>query len=418
MTAEGPDGSGPLSAVADGIRWSADQGVKVINMSLGVSGNPRLFRALGDAVAYADSLGVLQVAASGNDGRKGVHYPAAYPEVIAVGATTYNEELAYYSNYGNGQELVAPGGTDREDLNGDGYPDMVLQNTFDLETGNLCEFSYWFMMGTSMAVPHVTGTAALLFAAGATDKDQVRLILQETADDLGPSGYDATFGHGIINAAAALAALVDHDDPPVVQITAPQDGAIVKGTVTLTADATDDKGVAKVEFLVDAASIGVDIDGSDGWRVDWDTTLAPVGTHNVTADATDPAGRSASDTIEVTVDQTASATMHVADLDGVAKSERSLWRAEVTVTVHDGSSAAVAGAQVTIDWSGGYSGTASATTGNEGQCTFSTGTMAKRGGPVTLTVVDISDPGYTYDAAANHDPDDDGSDGTTISVSK
>ena len=75
----------------------------------------------------------MLVAASGNSGAVTPMYPAAYPEVIAVGATKYNRELASYSNLGN--ELCAPGGTSTgEDLNGDGAPDMILQNTFDPNT--------------------------------------------------------------------------------------------------------------------------------------------------------------------------------------------------------------------------------------------------------------------------------------------
>src|SRR4029453_13259336 len=91
-------GSGTISQIADGIRWAADHGAHVINMSFGTSASPALLTALQDAVQYAAGKGVVLVAASGNSGGTTPMYPAAYPEVISVGATLYNKQLAGYSN--------------------------------------------------------------------------------------------------------------------------------------------------------------------------------------------------------------------------------------------------------------------------------------------------------------------------------
>lgn len=197
------NGSGTYSNVADGIYWAVDHGAKVINLSLGGSASST---TLGNAVAYAYNNGVTVIAASGNDGQSIISYPAAYDDyVVAVGATRYDEARAPYSNYGPSLDLVAPGGDLNVDQNNDGYKDGILQNTFNPNTKNTKDFSYWFFEGTSMAAPHVSGVAALIIAKGiAATPGEVRNVLQETAEDLGVPGKDNTFGWGLIDAQAAL----------------------------------------------------------------------------------------------------------------------------------------------------------------------------------------------------------------------
>ena len=92
------------------------------------------------------------------------------------------------------------------------------------------------------------------------------------------------------------------DNPPTAAVTAPADGATVSGVVTVTADATDDVAVTKVEFLADGASIGVDTNGGDGWSADWDTTGGADGQTTVTAVATDTGSHTGSGSVTVTVD--------------------------------------------------------------------------------------------------------------------
>ncbi len=197
------NGSGTYADVADGIYFAVDNGAKVINLSLGGS-SPST--ALEEAVAYAYNKGVTVIAACGNDGSSSCLYPAAYDDyVIAVGATRYDETLAYYSNYGPSLDLVAPGGDLNVDQNGDGYGDGVLQNTFNPNTKNTSDFGYWFFQGTSMATPHISGVAALLIAKGnATTPADIRTALQTTAEDKGETGWDPTYGWGLVNAYAAL----------------------------------------------------------------------------------------------------------------------------------------------------------------------------------------------------------------------
>jgi serine protease len=232
------NGSGTYANVADGIRWATDHGANVINLSLGgASPSP----TLEDAVKYAYDHGVTVIAAAGNDSSSQVSYPAAYDDyVIAVGATRYDETLAYYSNYGASLDLVAPGGDLNVDQNGDGYGDGVLQNTFNPNTKNTSAFGYWFFQGTSMAAPHVSGVAALLLAHGnATTPDEVRTVLQETAEDLGATGRDDTYGWGLVNAYKALQWTATPNTPPTAanqSVTTNEDTSVA---ITLTASDPD-----------------------------------------------------------------------------------------------------------------------------------------------------------------------------------
>ena len=148
------------------------------------------------------------------------------------------------------------------------------------------------------------------------------------------------------------------DDPPSVSITSPADGATVSGTVNVTAAATDDNGVDSVEFFVDGSSIGTDSDGTDGWSMSWDTTLATEGGHTITATATDTALQTASDSIAVTVDNVADLDVHIGDLDGSSApgGNGGKWDATVFITVHDSTEAPVSGAMVDGTWNGSVGG--------------------------------------------------------------
>lgn len=192
-------GTGLDSWIIHGIIWATDQGADVINMSLGGS-NPS--RALEDAINYAHQSGVTVVASSGNDGEDAVSFPAAFENCIAVGAVRYDKTVTSYSNRGAALDLVAPGGDTELDQNGDGEPDCILQETFWWFGIN---WGYWWFAGTSMAAPHVAGVAALVKAVHPEfGPDEIRMVLQDTAEDLGEPGWDQTYGYGLIDAYAAV----------------------------------------------------------------------------------------------------------------------------------------------------------------------------------------------------------------------
>jgi subtilisin family serine protease len=159
--------------------------------------------------------------------------------------------------------------------------------------------------GTSMATPHVSGVAALIWSANVNWTNvEIRDAMNDTAKDLGAAGRDNAFGYGLVQAAAALTYLGGGtvDNPPSVTITSPLDGATVSDTVAVTATASDDNGVTQVEFFVDDVSIGIDSNGSDGWSASWDTTGYSDSGHTVKATATDSIGQTATDSVTVTVD--------------------------------------------------------------------------------------------------------------------
>jgi serine protease len=176
-------GFGTVANVAEGIRFAADTGAQVINLSLG---GPIRSRILEDAVSHALAKGVVIVAAAGNSGRK-VGWPAAYPGVIAVSATDSSDKIAWFSSRGPEISIAAPGVA-------------VTQQTVCNGGRDKCEVFGTFN-GTSMAAPHVAGVAAMVEALGMTDGASVRETLESTAraqDD------KDLFGAGILDAAAAV----------------------------------------------------------------------------------------------------------------------------------------------------------------------------------------------------------------------
>ncbi|MBX5484214.1 MAG: S8 family serine peptidase [Myxococcaceae bacterium] len=191
-------GYGTSADIADAIRWAADHGADVINLSLGGGGYSQ---AMASAIDYARKQGATVVCAAGNGGTGRVEFPAAYPGAVAVSAIGPDGKLAFYSSWGKELDIAAPGGN--KQLGDEGG---ILQNT--ISARDLRTPVYAFYQGTSMATPHVSGVAALLYAAGAKGPDQVEKALFEGARKVdGQQGWNEKYGHGVVNAEGALEAL-------------------------------------------------------------------------------------------------------------------------------------------------------------------------------------------------------------------
>lgn len=181
------DGAGTVADIAEAIKFAADKGADVINMSLGGGGESKLMQ---DAIEYAYKKGVVIIAAAGNESTDGASYPARYPHVIGVSAFGPDGEKASYSNFGAGVDISAPGGSETG---------TILQETID-ENG---QGVFLGLQGTSMASPHVAGVAALIKASGVTEPDQILKVLQQSARVIQDDGLNY-YGAGQLNAEAAV----------------------------------------------------------------------------------------------------------------------------------------------------------------------------------------------------------------------
>ncbi|AFY78939.1 subtilisin-like serine protease [Pleurocapsa sp. PCC 7327] len=181
-------GSGTISDIAEAIRFAADKGADVINMSLGGGGESLVMK---EAIDYAHQKGVVIVAAAGNSNRNAAEYPARYPHVIGVAATDLAGKKAPYSNYGAAVDIAAPGGSN------DG---KILQETIDPRTNQPVFMGF---QGTSMAAPHVAGVAALIKASGISNPDEVLSVLQKSARTVSEDPFNH-FGAGHLDSTAAV----------------------------------------------------------------------------------------------------------------------------------------------------------------------------------------------------------------------
>jgi serine protease len=210
------DGLGDAATIGQGIRFAADHGAKVINLSLEFDPStpgsqiPEVLRA----IRYATRKRVLVTAVSGNESERELAYPARAAGVLAVGATTEHMCLADYSNVGSGLSLVAPGGGSDAALADDPVhcrpSDQsgrdVYQLTFAASNPRVFGLPSGYE-GTSMSSPHAAAAAALVVASGVIGRNPtpraIKTRLEQTARDLGKPGYDTQYGWGLLDAAAA-----------------------------------------------------------------------------------------------------------------------------------------------------------------------------------------------------------------------
>ncbi|MEM8832888.1 MAG: DUF5942 domain-containing protein, partial [Cyanobacteria bacterium P01_G01_bin.19] len=181
-------GGGTVSDIAEAIKFAANNGADVINMSLGGGGASSIME---EAIKYAHSKGVTIIAAAGNENRNSSSYPARYPDVISVSAIDSAGQKAPYSNFGAGVDISAPGGSESG---------KIVQNTVNPRTG---ESVFAGFQGTSMAAPHVAGVAALIRATGIDSPDEIRDILKQSSRKIQEDSLNH-FGAGHLDASAAV----------------------------------------------------------------------------------------------------------------------------------------------------------------------------------------------------------------------
>jgi subtilisin family serine protease len=242
-------GSGSYSAIAEGIRYAADRGADIINLSLGGTSDSQLLR---DAVTYAVGKGALVIAAAGNDGNATPHFPAAIPAVLAVGASTAGDARYPWSNYGSWVDIAAPGCNPAQGTNG-----LVSQ-----------------FCGTSSATPVVAGIAALLAGTAPTPNPAtIRAALTSSAVPLAGNWVAAASGR--IDADAALDALP-------FWVTGVRSGAYVGDGVTVTPHVGAGAGITRVTAALDG--VAVDTATAAPWTLGVDTSnLTGTATITVTA---------------------------------------------------------------------------------------------------------------------------------------
>ena len=244
-------GGGVMSVILSGIQWSVDNGMQVINMSLG--GSLDWPDTLKQALDTAYNAGIVIIAGAGNGGTpdgqgNNIWSPARFEPVIAVGATDESDNRYTTSSTGWAIEVMAPG-----------------VNIYSTAMGG----DYGYITGTSASSPHAAGVAALLITSGLTDNVALRHRLRDSATDLGAAGWDTQTGNGLINIVQAL----NFTEPP--DQSAPTTTISLSGTmgqenwyvsnVTATITATDSggSGVAGTEYSTDAG-------------VTWNPYTAPV----------------------------------------------------------------------------------------------------------------------------------------------
>jgi thermitase len=254
------------SAIANGLSWAANHGARVANISYYITGS----RTISTAAKSFQSKGGVVIAAAGNYGIS--ETIGDDPYVITVGATDPSDLLYSWSSRGNNLDVVAPGNV-YTTMNGGGYG-----------SGG----------GTSFAAPAVAGVAALILSTNPQlTAQQVQTILKVSADDLGATGWDSTYGYGRLNAGRAVFASLS-DAPqldlasPNVTITSPSSGAAVTGTVNVEVVTNDNVGVTRNELYVDGVLKASSTTAP--FTLKWNTRRAVAGMHVLECRAYDAAG--------------------------------------------------------------------------------------------------------------------------------
>lgn len=264
-------GYGYWSTVAAGIRWAADHGARVANVSYdGMAGSSTVQAA----AEYMRGKGGLVVVAAGNT--SAVSSTAASPSLIVVSATDSADAKALFSTWGSFVDVAAPGKAIYTTNRSGGYSTVS---------------------GTSFASPITAATLALILSAHpGLDAAEAETLLFDSAVDLGDAGKDIKFGHGRIDAGAAVAAavvaagghVISDNVAPATSITNPAGGASLAGVVNVDVAASDDRGVARVDLYLNGVKVASDSGAPYAFAVD--TTAYADGAASLSARAVDAAG--------------------------------------------------------------------------------------------------------------------------------
>lgn len=270
--------TGTHAQISQAIIDSADQGARIISMSIGGGSSS----TLQNAVNYADGKGVILVAAAGNDGgSNSIDYPGAYPNVIAVGALTSSKVKASYSDGGPQLDIAAPGSA-------------------VLSTYNSNDTSYTSLDGTSMATPHVAGALALTLgcAPAGTTKTQVVNALYSTAEDLGAAGWDSSYGNGLARVDRLVSNICGGTPPPNGNPTAAFTHTTSGLTLSVNGSTSSDPDG---DALTYAWTFG---DGATATGVTATRTYAAAGTYTVGLTVNDGRGGTGTTSKSITVTTT------------------------------------------------------------------------------------------------------------------
>lgn len=370
-------GSGTWSAVISGIDWAVTNDMDIMNLSLGgSSGSSTMEAAINNAVAN----GTLVVAAAGNSGTATgdtdtVNFPAKYTNAIAVGATTSSGVRASFSSTGPAVDIAAPGAS--------------IKSTY-LNNG------YATLSGTSMATPYVAGNLALLKQANPTATiTELRNILQSTATDLGVSGVDTWYGHGLIKA-PSTPPTPDTQAPTVPTITGATNVTNTGLRLNWTAS-TDDRGVSGYEVFRDGTSIGTVVGTATSMNV---SGLTASTTYNFTVRAYDAANNFSAQSSPLSV-TTAATPPGIATTTTVTIGKTSYTAGNTvsgSVTVRDSSGRTVSSANVQVvvtGPTGNVFSTINGVTSSRGSFSFKFATLSSSTkGTYTVTATS-SRTGYT-----------------------
>src|SRR6266542_6716139 len=292
------NGSGSISDVAAGIIYAANNGARVINLSLGGPSTSQTLRA---ALDYAVAHNALPVAAMGNSYMSQALEPAYWYSALSVGAVDQSGAKAGFSNYGAKTDVVAPG-----------VGVLSTMPTYPVTLNQTYEQNYDALSGTSMATPVVSGVAGLVLSRNpALTVGQVKGIIEATAGD--GKSFDTTTGFGLVNAAKAVAAATPADTtPPAVNVISPAAGSAVSKLFNLQATPTDNTGVHHVDYVIGGTRAGLPGTSSVGatgkkvaptsaWTTQWESQRYWNGPQTLTAVAFDTAGNLANQDVPFAV---------------------------------------------------------------------------------------------------------------------